>query len=97
MTTTAIKARTFETRSPASAELVKAAAALRGCACRPYEDWFTYQRWQAQGMQVQKGEKSTRIPYYITEELDQDDGTTKTVSHRTASCLFCRCQVKPKE
>ena len=62
---TATEARSFDRFSVANAATVMAE---RGCGCEPYVDVFTYKRWQAQGFQVQKGEKSIRIPTVRTVE-----------------------------
>lgn len=95
---TAAQAKTFEDGfSIANATILELAAQERGCDCEPYVDWFTYKRWQAQGFQVQKGEKSSRLPRYITVDKVQTDGTTKPVSIMKRSCVFCRCQVKAIE
>lgn len=62
------------------------------CKCTPYEDWFTYHRWQAQGLQVKQGEHgSIRIPIIIESE-DPDTGETRR--RPWTSVLFCRCQVQ---
>lgn len=94
----ATQARTFERTSPAHIEHLANVAAARGCTCQAYVDWFTYRRWQALGFQVQRGEKSTRLPNFITDQLeDPDTGKKETIRRKTTSCLFCRCQVQPKE
>ena len=69
----------------------------RTCQCEPYEDWFTYKRWQDQQMQVQKGQSGLRLPKprFITTEQEVD-GKTKTKSFPKTSTVFCRCQVQPK-
>lgn len=68
----------------------------KGCSCQPYIDWFTYNRWNAQGFQVQKGEHGIKLTTYVpvTEKKDGKE-TTYTVPHGTT--VFCRCQVKAKE
>src|SRR5438034_428572 len=45
-------ARSFDGYSVANAIAVKTALAERGCACEPYEDVFTFNRWRAQGRLV---------------------------------------------
>ena len=50
---TADQARTFTTYSVGNVVRVKQALA---CGCEPYQDVFTYRRWQALGFQVQKGQ-----------------------------------------
>src|SRR5436305_1734345 len=57
------EAKHFEGFSLANATLLTQAAAERGCSCAPYEDWFTYDRWRAQGMQVQKGQHGVPRQY----------------------------------
>ena len=52
----AAQATTFERVSPANFLLLSAAAAARGCACAPYQDWYTFRRWRAQARHVRKGE-----------------------------------------
>ena len=64
---------TFPHKSDVNAAHLRAVAAAKGCSCQPYEDWFTYDKWQALGMQVQRGEHGTRLPnptYIVkTEEV----------------------------
>ncbi len=38
------------------------------CGCKPYQDVFTYVRWQAQGYQVMRGEHSISIPVIVERE-----------------------------
>ena len=61
------------------------------CGCEPYKDVFTYARWQALGYQVQRGQRSIKIPVVI--EKENDDG--ETLKRLFNSHVFCRCQVKP--
>ena len=77
------------------AMILTMAAQERGCQCEPYVDWFTYRRWQAQGYQVQKGEKGVQLTTYrpITETKGGKE-SRKTIPWR--STVFCRCQVQPK-
>ena len=92
---TETSARQFDRFSVANAAAVMSA---RGCGCEPYRDVFTYRRWQAQGMQVQRGEKAIRLPLlYAREETDKDTGEKKTQRRMGRSAVFCRCQVKPRE
>lgn len=92
------QAQTFESgKSEASIAFLATIAEDRGCTCEPYVDWFTYKRWKAQGMQVQRGEKGTKMPVWITKEYQQDDGSTVERTYRRTTYVFCRCQVKPKE
>ncbi|NIV30488.1 MAG: hypothetical protein GWN58_13620, partial [Anaerolineae bacterium] len=47
-------ARRFEHgESSAHAAILATVAAERGCTCEAYVDWFTYNRWQGLGYQVQ--------------------------------------------
>jgi len=62
------------------------------CGCQPYQDVFTYGRWQAMGFQVQRGEKAIRLPL-IKEVQDADTEETKRV--KGMSFVFCRHQVQP--
>ena len=89
---TALEARSFDRYSVANAATVMAE---RGCGCKPYVDVFTYRRWQAQGFQVQQGEKSIRIPTMIRMEKrnERTGEIERAVLRRTAS-VFCRHQVQ---
>jgi|TARA_Y100000034_G_C6806583_1_gene362235 hypothetical protein len=89
---TAKEARQFDTYSERNASTVEESLE---CDCQPYEDVFTYGRWIAQGYQVQKGERSIRIPVIvrIREEDDNGDMVIKR-SLKRSSPVFCRCQVK---
>jgi len=90
---TAAEAQTFDRVSLTSIITLQEAAEERGCSCQPYADWYTYRRWGAQGMQVQKGEHGVKLQTWITVQGD-DDKTTRSYPKRTT--VFCRCQVKPK-
>ena len=92
----ATEAQTFTRTSDAHATILEMEAASRSCSCEAYVDWFTYRRWQAQGFQVQKGEKAIRLPLiYQRSEKDPETGE-ETVSRRMGrSAVFCRCQVRP--
>lgn len=95
---TAAQARTFNTHSQENAAILEAAAALRGCDCRPYVDWFTYNRWQAQDQQVQRGEHGVKILTWIeTEKKDKKTGEVKRELKPRRATVFCRCQVKKME
>ena len=96
-TMTAVQAQTFDRKSLASEMLLANAAEERGCQCQPYVDWFTYNRWQAQGMQVQR---ATEVGHGIklttwVQTKDKDGEPGRTFPKRTT--VFCRCQTKPKE
>ncbi len=89
----ATEARTFDRYSVGNAARVMSE---RGCGCEPYVDVFTYKRWQAQGFQVQKGEKSIRIPTIRTvDRKNKQTGESEKVSLRRLSFVFCRHQVQP--
>ena len=87
----ATEARTFDRYSVGNAALVMM---QRGCGCEPYRDVFTYNRWRAQGFQVQKGEKAIRLPHVRTVRV-RDEKTGEESERRLlrSSSVFCRCQV----
>lgn len=90
---TSEQAVTFQSFSVANAAALMDAAKVRGCTCQPYTDWFTYDRWQAQGMQVQKGEHGVPLVTYIPiKDKATGEETGKRPWHYRA---FCRCQVRP--
>ena len=76
--------------------LLEKAAAERGCTCKPYVDWLTYERWQGQGMQVQRGEHGVFLTTYPRETWKDDKGVEHSRSFPKGTRVFCRCQVKPK-
>ena len=94
---TAEQATTFENGySTASILIVTQALQERGCDCQPYTDTFTYNRWKAQGMQVQKGEHGIKLMTYIPVTKETDDGKTEVTHTRPwSTTVFCRHQVKP--
>ena len=56
------------------------------CSCVPYKDVFNYRRWQAQGMQVQRGEKGlVKLPTIMV--IEKDGQETKRMG---SSTVFCR-------
>jgi len=90
-------ARTFEHgESIPHAVLLAQAAQARGCTCEAYVDWFTYNRWQGQGYQVQKDEHGVKLTTFKTVEEKGKNGTTVSRSIPRRTSVFCRCQVKPK-
>lgn len=93
---TAEQARTFEHgESETHYMILTLAAQERGCTCEPYKDWFTYNRWQAQGYQVQQATEvghGVKLTTYRT--VKDEDGKEKSIPWYTS--VFCRCQVKPK-
>ena len=84
-------ARVFETGySEINALIVEMAP----CTCKAYEDIFTYNRWQALGFQVRKGEKATKIKTWKRiKKTDDKTGKDKSFSIPRTSNVFCRCQV----
>lgn len=88
-------ARQFDRYSVANAVTLKEALP---CGCEPYRDVFTYQRWKAQGFQVQRGEKAIRLPLiYQRTEKDPETGEERSTRRMGRSAVFCRCQVRPIE
>ena len=89
------EARSFDRYSVSNAARVMAE---RGCGCEPYVDVFTYRRWLAQGFQVQKGERSIRIPTIrYVERKNRQTGQPERVRLMQTSSVFCRCQVQAQE
>jgi len=96
---TIAQATVFSHKSLASELILEAASRERGCSCRAYVDYFTYNRWKAQGFQVQKGEHGVKLTTYITTYKTDPVTGEKVPSGkrpRTVS-VFCRCQTKPIE
>lgn len=90
---TAEEARTFEHgESSSNARML---GMVMECDCQPYEDIFTYNRWKAQGFQVQKGEKGKRITVFSRSTKADAAGNEVSYSFPSGSTVFCRCQVKP--
>jgi antirestriction protein ArdC len=94
----ATQATTFEKGKSKDHEIfLSMVAASRGCACQAYQDWFTFRRWQAQGMQVQRGEKGTKLTTYIPVFVTDDSGDKHPSGTRPkTTSVFCHCQVKAK-
>lgn len=90
---TAGEAVRFDTYSPNNAAIVEA----KPCSCEAYKDIFTYNRWKALGMQVQKGQKATTITTYAPiVKIDEATGDEEIVTRKPRkSFVFCRCQVAP--
>ena len=88
----AIRARQFEQYSQRNAAIVEDHF---DCDCKAYESIYTYARWRALGMQVQKGEKACKITTYIPIRVtDEDTGDKKVVGTLPrSSAVFCRHQV----
>ena len=88
---TAGEARTFDRYSVANAVQVKRSLE---CGCQPYQDVFTYRRWQGQGFQVQRGEKAIKLPtIQQVEHQDQDTGEVTLRKLFGTASVFCRHQV----
>ena len=96
---TAETATQFDTYSIANATAVALALSERGCDCLPYQDVFTYNRWKAQGMQVQKSTEvghGIKLTTYIPVTKPDDNGEPVVTYRRPwHTTVFCRCQVKP--
>ena len=89
------EAKSFNGYSMTNAMILTGAAAKRGCQCKPYQDWFTYKRWQAQGCQVKRGEHGVKLSTFVTMTKTDDDGNKEIIGRRPwTSVVFCRCQVK---
>ena len=91
-TFTQTSATMFNTVSVPNAMLAESG---RGCDCLAYVDIFTYRRWQAQGYQVRKGSKGSKIPI-LKDVVLEDSDTGEAVSQRQikgTATVFCRCQV----
>ena len=88
---TSDQARTFQAYSAENATTVVMSL---DCGCEPYVDVFTYNRWKAQGFQVQKGMKSIKIPVYGTSTGENEDGEVIASRYRTVGRVFCKCQVQ---
>ncbi len=101
-TMTAAEARTFERHSLTNAVIVEQAVRENGCqaGCSAYSAIFTYKRWQAQGMQVRRGEHGAKaVTYVVTCRVCADgacaDHDRPPVRAKTY-VVFCACQVQPK-
>lgn len=91
---TADDARRFE-RGPSVGNMVRVKTEL-ACGCEPYVDVFTFNRWLAQGMVVQRGQKAIRLPVIKSRTTtDEKTGETHCRRWRATSAVFCRCQVAP--
>ena len=91
------EARTFQNRSSENTVILTMIAEERGCQCVPYEDFFTYKRWQAQGFQVQKGQKGTSLTVYKPRFKEEDGKQIQKGMSRWTAYVFCRCQVKGEQ
>lgn len=60
-------------------------------ACEAYQDIFTYNRWQALGYQVRRGEHGTKLTVFVPIK---DKTSNEVVGRRPKlSWVFCRHQV----
>lgn len=89
------QARTFDRLSPHNAAVLIATAAARGCACQPYQDWYTFRRWRALGRHVIRGQHGTALPLVMESDTDPDTGETRSRPRFGTSHVFCRCQTEP--
>ena len=90
---TASEARSFDRYSVGNAASVMTALS---CGCQPYQDVFTYNRWRAQGFQVQRGQKAIKLPVIITREVEgQDSEEARYIKLLRTTAVFCRHQVAP--
>ena len=84
------EARHFDRHSVKNAEIL---TAIRP-DCEPYKDWFTYKRWLAQGMQVAKGQKGTKIFIQVeNKRKDKEGKITLDTGYRSIN-VFHRHQLK---
>lgn len=90
---TATQATQFDRYSVGNAAIIT--KALR-CECKPYVDVLTLKRWNALGMRVKAGEKSTvKIGVLYNNEETDEDGNVTVSRRRSTSAVFCRHQVAP--
>jgi antirestriction protein ArdC len=94
---TAKSAVQFDRLSVTNAAILDRAAQEKGCTCAPYRDWFTYNRWAAQGQQVKKGEHGVRLAIIIEKQTTDAQGKPAVDKHVRHVFVFCKCQVKPIE
>ena len=95
---TSEQAQTFSGYSSTNAAVLIATAEAKKCECEPYRDWFTYQRWLAQGFQVQKGERGIKLTTWIECIKKDADGNEVVTGRRPKGyTVFCKCQVKAME
>jgi antirestriction protein ArdC len=93
---TAEQAKSF---GKASANSIGTIYAQRKCNCDPYTDWFTFNRWIAQGQCVSKGSHGIKLCCYAPGEtkLDEKKGEYVAIPKWYSAYVFCRCQVQPLE
>lgn len=86
---TPAEAVTFDRESITN--MVTAEQACPSGECEAYQDIFTYNRWQALGHQVRKGEHGTKITVFVPIK---DKNTEQVRATRPKLVVvFCRCQV----
>ena len=91
------EATSFESgHSLQHAAILAMAANANGCECEPYVDWFTYKRWTAQGMQVQRGEHGVKLSVFVKAKKTDKDGKETEYTRPWGTTVFCRCQVAEK-
>lgn len=92
------QATSFERYSPTNAAMAAAQLVESGACdgtCKPYEDIYTFNRWKAQGMQVQKGQHGAKLTILIHgSKIDDKTGKVVEFSHPWHTTVFCRHQVK---
>lgn len=87
------EATRFGHRSALNAAIV---ASALPCGCEPYQDVFTFNRWLAQGLAVQKGQHAVKLAVLKeVDEVDDDGPTGRTIRVRAGAAVFCRHQVAP--
>ena len=85
-----LEAITFEHESIPN--MVEAESACPEETCEAYQDIFTYNRWQALGYQVRRGEKGTKLTVFIPIKNKADEIVGRRPKY---SWVFCRHQVDP--
>ena len=92
---TSEQAQTFDRTSQVNAEILLATAEDRGCQCLPYINWFTYNRWLAQGYQVERGQHGVKLTAWIVTTKKDEEGNEVVTGRRPKGySVFCQCQVK---
>lgn len=86
----------FDHHSDTNAMILARAAQARGCQCNAYTDWFTYNRWAAQGYQVKRGEHGVKITTMIDKATEDMSGVQIVIKRPWSVTVFCRCQVTKK-
>ena len=94
------QARSLSRFSLTNAAIVTSALNLRQCACQPYHDVFTFNRWRAQNRAVRRGEHAlAKIPVIVRPDGTESDGEDEIEQSVPAkllrtSAVFCRCQTQ---